>query len=193
MARVVLTRSLMQSIRHKIQAKFDEPRAKLLADFLQANKEVFYNAVVPKDMQDKLAQIPIEFVQRNSSMRFVLQGEALEVSFGSERPLPANYHSYYSRTELPLTPEIQQLYEPVKAERARLAKERDELLEEIDKVMNQCVTLKQLLEIWPSALDLCPPGVVERHNKVVAPRNKEEVKIELSDQTKLALVKVRMT
>lgn len=193
MARVVLTNQLENQIKDKLRMKYEGPRDKLLKDFLEKHKEMLYETVVPKEIQDRLATIPHNLLQMNKSMCFILDGEACEIPFTSNRPLPDVYHSYYSRMKLELPLSIAEEFNEIKAQRERLKKECSDLITEITKVFASCTTLKQLLEIWPSALEFCPADVVERHNRVAAPRTKEEVDVKLSDSTKLALVKIRMT
>lgn len=59
--------------------------------------------------------------------------------------------------------------------------------------MERCTTIKQLLEVWPSALDFLDASVRERHNRV-EPRSKAaKPAITISDEAKTALIKVRLT
>lgn len=63
----------------------------------------------------------------------------------------------------------------------------------VDGAMRECANLKQLLNVWPSALEYMPDYVQHRHNeqeKRAKRRTGKDVKI--SDDIKISLIKTRM-
>ena len=192
MARVKLTQQLQQNILSKIKAKYYTQRSTLLSDFITKNRETIYRLVVSEELEEKLRGLPSGFQVTNAHMSFEHAGHQYDIPFQRDRFLPTQYHSSYSHTKLmfpaPLADEAKEMQD----KRSQLNKESENVCEELKKIMKQAETLKQLVEVWPSALDLCEPHVIEQYNKKPKAREKPE-KIEISDSSKLALVKVRMT
>lgn len=59
-------------------------------------------------------------------------------------------------------------------------------------ILNKCVTLKQLLEVWPNAMEYIPEKAKERHNLRVTVNKSAPTEIIISDEVKASLIKTRM-
>lgn len=65
----------------------------------------------------------------------------------------------------------------------------------VEQVLKSCTSLKQVLEIWPTALEYMPEYVRERHIKVTGKARKKPLQpqITISDDVKIAIAKHRLT
>ena len=64
----------------------------------------------------------------------------------------------------------------------------------VEGVLMQCSTLRQVLEVWPTALDFMPPGVRDLHYaKPEKRKTNPAADIQIDDSVKVALMKARMT
>lgn len=59
-------------------------------------------------------------------------------------------------------------------------------------ILNKCATLKQLLEVWPNAVEYIPEYAKERHNLKVTAKKTPPTEIVISDEIKASLIKTRM-
>lgn len=80
------------------------------------------------------------------------------------------------------------------AESEQLSKECDALVTRLLDILFKCSTLKQVIEIWPSALDFMPPEVKEQHNKVIKPKDRtaRTAGLAIDDATKASLLTARL-
>lgn len=197
MGTVNLTQSLTQHILGRIRAHYDPKiiaRRKEVTDFA-GFPEMIYRAVVSHEheaLANKLLATGLIITGQTIYVRY--KQSRIEVYLSSPRPLPAAYQSSYNSPPVELPPELAKTYDTMLADCEAITKERDALLQSIEKLMNSCSNLKQLLKVWPSALEFCPPDAVARHNKPDPVKTKFDPKaVELSDAAKLSLVKVRVT
>lgn len=66
-----------------------------------------------------------------------------------------------------------------------------ELQAAVSKILNQCTTLRQVLEIWPSALDYMPDEIKKRHAEKAQKREAAQID-DVGDDTKTLLMKARL-
>lgn len=107
-------------------------------------------------------------------------------------PLPVALTTYYC-PDIELTSAMPS-YEKVAAIARSIYQIQDdcqELQSAVSKILGQCTTLRQVLEIWPSALEYMPPEVRRRH---AAKTEKREATVidEVEDSTKTLLMKARL-
>lgn len=78
----------------------------------------------------------------------------------------------------------------------QLAAERDSLHKNIvNGVLEQCSTLRQVLEVWPTAMDFMPDYARDQHNAKTPKRTSRDIaaEIQIDDSVKVSLMKARMT
>lgn len=69
----------------------------------------------------------------------------------------------------------------------------------IKEVLEKCITLKQVLEIWPTALDFMPKEIREAHERVVLPKKRatqhatQRIIEAIDTTTKVELIKMRLS
>lgn len=196
MAAVKMTPNIKFSINSQIEQKYNELIEKQHAQIEnQQYVELFYRMIVDEETEKLANQLPRTMVTHGDTILFKYKNRTYEVPLGRKRPISDEYSNpYMAHSELPcaLPFRLQTLFDGVHAEHSRLQKEKEVLLAEISRIMDSCRTLKQLLEVWPSALEFCDSDIQARHRRPETKRFKKE-DVELADDAKLALVKVRMT
>ena len=76
----------------------------------------------------------------------------------------------------------------------RMELEEQELHTKLVKgVLEQCSTLRQVLEVWPTALDFMPEDVRRQHGTKAEKRVSPTVNINIDETTKIALMKARLS
>lgn len=73
----------------------------------------------------------------------------------------------------------------------QIREDRNELQAAVSKILRQCTTLRQVLEIWPSALDYMPDEVKERHATKTQKREAAQID-NVDNDTKTLLMKARL-
>lgn len=117
-----------------------------------------------------------------------------QTAFATPMPVPTiharNYHTFVLKPE----------YAPYKAavaiceEAARMEFEKHELHTKLVKgVLEQCGTLRQVLEVWPTALEFMPEEVRRQHGAKAEKRVSPTVNIDIGETTKIALMKARLS
>ncbi len=59
-------------------------------------------------------------------------------------------------------------------------------------ILDKCATLKQLLEVWPNAMEFIPEPAKIRHNLKVVAKKSAPTEITINDEIKASLIKTRM-
>lgn len=108
-------------------------------------------------------------------------------------PLPLRMRGYYTKLKLleSMAPyeHAKKIYLDINA----INEERDKLIDQIvDGVLTKCSTLRQVLELWPTALEFMSDEVRQRH--ATKPEKRQSVVEELSidNDIKVSLMKARM-
>lgn len=119
------------------------------------------------------------------------QNWAVQTKFVTPQLLPVSRHSMFK-----LKPE----HAPYKAavaiceEAARMEFEKHELHTKLVRgVLEQCSTLRQVLEVWPTALEFMPEDVRRQHGAKAEKRVSPTVNIDIDESTKIALMKARLS
>lgn len=74
-----------------------------------------------------------------------------------------------------------------------MAKERDKLIDQIvGGVLTKCSTLRQVLELWPTALDFMPNEVKQQHAAKAEKRKSVVEELSVDNDVKVSLMKARM-
>ena len=78
-------------------------------------------------------------------------------------------------------------------EREAIEEECRQTIKTIERdILNKCATLKQLLEVWPNAMEFIPEYAKERHKLKVTANKSAPTEIVISDEIKASLIKTRM-
>lgn len=74
-----------------------------------------------------------------------------------------------------------------------MTEERDKLVAQIvDGVLTKCSTLRQVLELWPTALDFMPDDVKQKHVAKTEKRQSVVEELSIDNDVKVSLMKARM-
>ena len=118
----------------------------------------------------------------------------LQTSFATPQLLPVmRNHGYHN---FQLKPE----HGPYKAavaiceEANQMMFEKHELNTKLVRgVLEQCSTLRQVLEVWPTAMEFMPEDVRQQHNAKAEKRVSPASQINIDETTKIALMKARLS
>lgn len=87
-------------------------------------------------------------------------------------------------------------YEPAKKIFLEIDAMTDEYNKLVDQIVNgvltKCSTLRQVLELWPTALDFMPDDVKQRHATKTEKRQSVVEELSIDDDVKVSLMKARM-
>lgn len=203
MATVRLTYNLKSEVLHKINELYSHR-------LQQAQKNInnnpvlgdkIYNNFVSQAEQNALAVLGKGWVNETERIAIRLDvqdkdgrntGHVYTVTFSGLRPVPmhvaSSYHPAVSvNTRHSCYTELLALHNEI----IDIANERDELVTSIGRMMNQCGSLRQLLEIWPSALEYMPQRVITQHSAKTEKREKAEI-VPPDERTQVLLLKARM-
>jgi hypothetical protein len=155
--------------------------------------EAIYAALVPKELQAKLKEIPIGFLETTTVVTARMahaKGEySWNVNFSG--PKPINPQVTNRRWTIPATTDGYHEAVPLMERRSRLMSETIVLRSKLEETLNQCRTLKQAVAAWPTVLDHVPPEIRAKHNEKATPRSVTEIK-PLDEQAQSVLVKSTM-
>jgi len=116
------------------------------------------------------------------------------VSFNPPVPLPIRLRGYGTKFELLESMAPYEHAKKIFLDIEALYEERNKLISQlVNGVLTKCSTLRQVLELWPTALDFMPDDVKQRHAAKTEKRQsvaKEELSID--DDVKVLLIKARM-
>lgn len=108
-------------------------------------------------------------------------------------PLPLRMRGYGTRFELRESMAPYEHAKKVYLELDAMHKERDKLIEQIvDGVLSKCSTLRQVLELWPTAMDFMPDDAKHRHATKTEKRQPSAEELSIDNDVKISLMKARM-
>lgn len=74
-----------------------------------------------------------------------------------------------------------------------MVEERNKLIHQlVNDVLTKCVTLRQVLELWPTAMDFMPDEVKQKHAAKTEKRRSVVEELSIDDDVKVSLMKARM-
>lgn len=117
----------------------------------------------------------------------------IEAPFAKPRAVPLYIND--KGQKLPLTPDIPafQIAVGMHQELIRLVKERNALVQTLkSELLYKCTTLWQVVNVWPSVLDFVDDQTRRRYYAETPNKKRKLVDIQLSDEVKLAIMKVRI-
>ena len=209
MATVRITDTIRSHVRDKLNSMYGV-RIKLKTDELAAMHvaDSVYNHLFSSETQHLIEKLNSHELgvwsaaQSNISLEISymfkgnLQSRTFDSAFKTARCLPLAYTGRWPDKRLKILEEME-CHKHVAALFSAiddLVVERDATIKQlVDGVLQTCSTLRQTLEIWPTAMDFMPDEVRARHYAVVT-KTKTEIDPNMVDEsTKLALIKLRLT
>lgn len=141
---------------------------------------------------DAYVQIPLDPEHRSDTVSNLRDNYVARNKFRTPRPVPAgrswsaNYH--LSRAN-PIYPAALAAVMEIKNLEAQQRTLETTLVE---GVLAECTTLRQVLELWPTAMEFMPTEAKERHAEPTAKRGANAKPAEVSVEVKAALMTARM-
>ena len=213
MASVRITHDIRYHVRNKFDAMFAERITKKKAELTTLGLgTICYNHIIPEKYRNMAAELNADPdgvwndppSEATITMLYTgLNGEQKQVAFTVPMDTPVLVpkrfiHSHWTPTPKFALSETFPGYEFAKKiwlEIDQLEEEKKTLIATIvEGVLMQCSTLRQVLEIWPTALDFMPDTARDMHYAKTEKRKASPAAdIQIDDSVKVALMKARMT
>lgn len=203
MATVRITSDIRQHVTNKINSLFQDRITAKEGELqhLDIALQVFMSNISEDEFETaKKLNMDVKWVPEISMLSVVVEYDfegvrrkaSFSVPFKPPVPAPVRFHGYGIsawpvKSTLPCYPLAVEVLTAIE----QLKKERDTLVAAIGKVLNQCSTLRQVLEVWPTALDYMPESVKKRHAEKSEKRGSTVIE-EVDDHAKMLLMKARM-
>jgi len=203
MATVRITTDIRQYVTNKINSLFQARIAAKESELqhLDIATQTFMSHISKEEFETaKKLNTDIKWVPEISSMFVAVEYEfegikrksTFNVMFKPPVPAPSRFHGYSStpwavKPTLPCYQHAVQVLVAIE----QLKKDRDTLVGALSKVLTQCSTLRQVLEVWPTALDYMPESAKKRHAEKSEKRGPAVIE-EVDDHAKMLLMKARM-
>lgn len=204
MATVRISEQIRYEVRDKIRALFDarEKAAEYKLAAVNVGHEVLFgtlpndqlNAAIALNEKERwivthnMVNVSIQFADHKG----VQQKMVFSTTVRPALPLPILFYTR-SPTTLELTSAMPS-YEKVATIARNIHQIREDcndLQAAVSKILRQCTTLRQVLEIWPSALDYMSDEVKQRHAAKTQKREAAQID-NVDDGTKTLLMKARL-
>lgn len=115
------------------------------------------------------------------------------VPFRPPVPLPTRLRGYDAKFKLLETMAPYEHAKKICLDLDAMREERDKLIDQIvNGVLTKCSTLRQVLELWPTALDFMPDEVKQRHAAKTEKRQSVMEELSIDNDVKVSLMKARM-
>lgn len=208
MATVVITDTIRREVQTRITSMFNNQISALARqlDYPALGEFVLQQTIAPetRELVNRLNGGnggPWLTVQMSVTVSIVFKTSAghnqrmsFRVSLVPPHPLPLNM--LRGDYVFSLTPSHGEHYERVIGilrQQEAVSAERDKLVDTLVRgVLTQCKTLRQVLEVWPSALDFMSDSIRARHAEPTEKRERNKLNVTIDDDVKTSLIKARM-
>jgi hypothetical protein len=194
MASVRITDKLIEHVKHSLGKMF-EPRLQDIKEKIKNTLDgrAIYDYLVTPQILAACAAVPDEFLFTSEEFRCCVGGDNISCAFGQRRPVHYEWLSY-NKENLPDGAPGKAEVIALQARRAALYKERDDLVEAMVKILDKCVTLQQVIQVWPTVLEHVPAEVRTKHNAPNAKAKSIKPVLDelMSEGVKTAMVKATM-
>lgn len=209
MATVRITNDIRQQVRSKLQGMYNTRIRKKTEELEHIGAaEACYRKHIPERYRSLAAQLngdpDGQWVDEQRSIHITIYypnpdnleadkvRDSFSAPFATPVPMPQRLRFHNFELTEDLAP-----YEHAKRiliERRNLTKECDRVVTSIvDEVLGKCTTLRQVLKLWPTALDFMPDHVRAKHAEKTERRSKKAVEeLEIDSDVKVSLMKARM-
>lgn len=205
MATVRITSDIKYYVRNKINELYNVRLQKVMNSFceldIRAHTRAFLSEKYSNLAEDLNGDPEGQWVNVAAQHIFELKNPGtsrtrnVSIPYSEPIPVPQRCNTYAFR--IPVR-ESDALFAPLSAKLDELEyvqKERDTLAEKIAELLEACGTLKQVLEVWPTALDFMPADAITRHNTNELKEKRKRTarqKAVIDDSTKVALLSAKL-
>ena len=201
MATVRLTDKLKENIRRKVNAAF-KPQHKEPEETLDIHfADRIYNYFFRKEIKI-MDQLPDNYFATNSSFYIVLSSPMYDGTISTrcssitQRKIPHCYINYnegrFEIEHAAFYDELSKVREATKT----IDTEQATVMGILNEGLDSCTTLKKFLQTMPEMEMFIPDDALRTHYERTEPRKRaarEEINIEVSDDAKLAMAKIKMS
>ena len=116
-----------------------------------------------------------------------------KVPFEPPVPLPRHLYSYDTKLKLLESMAPYEHAKKIYLDLDAMNEERGKLINQIvNGVLTKCSTLRQVLELWPTAMDFMPDEVKQKHAAKTEKRQSATKELSIDNDVKVSLMKARM-
>lgn len=142
---------------------------------------------------DTVSSITIEMTYLANDANHTKKTVIFSVPLKPPVPLPIRLRGYGTKFKLLETMAPYEHAKKIYLDLEHMNEERDKLVAHIvDGVLTKCSTLRQVLELWPTALDFMPDDVKQKHSAKTKKRQSVVEKMSIDNDVKVSLMKARM-
>lgn len=142
---------------------------------------------------DTVNSIDIEITYRKNDANCTKTTVAFTVPLNPSAPLPQRLRGFGVKFELLESMAPYEHAKKIFLDTNAMAEERDKLIHQlVNGVLAKCTTLRQVLELWPTALDFMPNEVKQQHAAKAEKRKSVVEELSIDDDVKVSLMKARM-
>lgn len=142
---------------------------------------------------DKVRDITIEMTYLKNDANRTKTTVTFTVPFKPPVPLPQRMRGYGAKFKLLESMAPYEHAKKIYLDLDAMNEERDKLIGQIvDGVLTKCSTLRQVLELWPTAMDFMPDEVKQKHAAKTEKRQSVVEELSIDNDVKVSLMKARM-
>lgn len=142
---------------------------------------------------DTVRSITIEMTYLKNDANHTEATVAFTVPLRPPVPLPIRLRGYGAKFKLLETMAPYEHAKKIYLDLDTMNEERDKLVAQIvDGVLTKCSTLRQVLELWPTAMDFMPDEVKQKHAAKTEKRQSIVEELSIDNDVKVSLMKARM-
>lgn len=142
---------------------------------------------------DKVTDITIEMPYLKNDADHTATIVTFTVPFNPPVPLPKRLRGYNGKLKLLESMAPYEHAKKIYLDLDMMLEERDKLVEHIvNGVLTKCSTLRQVLELWPTAMDFMPDEVKQKHTTKTEKRQSGVEELSIDNDVKVSLMKARM-
>lgn len=142
---------------------------------------------------DKITNVTIEMTYLKNDAEQTATTVMFTVPLKPPVPLPQRLRSYGARFKLLESMAPYEHAKKIYLELDAMHEERDKLIDQIiNGVLTKCSTLRQVLELWPTAMDFMPDEVKKKHAAKTEKRQSVVEELSIDNDVKVSLMKARM-
>lgn len=142
---------------------------------------------------EPVSNITVEMTYRKNDANQTEATVTFNVPLNPPAPLPLRLRGFFTKFKLLESMAPYEHAKKIYLEIDAMVEERDKLINQlVDGVLTKCSTLRQVLELWPTAMDFMPDGVKQRHAAKTEKRQSIAEEVSIDDDVKISLMKARM-
>lgn len=142
---------------------------------------------------EEASSIVIEMTYHKDDAHHAETTVLFTVPFKPPVPLPQRLRNYSAKFKLLESMAPYEHAKKIYLELDALNEERDKLIGQIvNGVLTKCSTLRQVLELWPTAMDFMPDEVRQKHAAKTEKRQSVVEELSIDDDVKVSIMKARM-